>query len=225
MAPLAESIDWVKIRKAGTANHRTLFHWVQACLVMAAETAFGLQRDELDPNNGKKIGGNASAFKLNRKWEGFADDKEWKSRLDGIPTPVNPEFGCGKHTSKKVISFKLPEAEWSESEEETTANVGEPETSLKYSDLSVTVASEKLAKDSKKPRKKRTKPSEMTSDDKARKRRRTAGVAARNILKGRSRLSMEMQSGQGESRDEIIERGDSKKGKAIMVKIKEEPVD
>ena len=57
MAPLAESIDWVKIRKTGTSNHRTLFHWVQACLVMAAETAFGLQRDELGPNNGKKMGG------------------------------------------------------------------------------------------------------------------------------------------------------------------------
>lgn len=64
----------------------------------------------------------------------------------------------------------------------------------------------------------------MTSDDKARKRRRTAGVAARNILKGRSRLLMEMQSGQGESGDEIIERVDSKEGKAVMTKIKE-PVD
>jgi hypothetical protein len=71
---------------------------------------------------------------------------------------INPEFGCGKHTSKKVIPIKLPEAEWSDSEEETTAHVGKPETFLKYSDLSVIVAAKKPANNSKKPRKKERSP-------------------------------------------------------------------
>jgi hypothetical protein len=155
VAPLAESIDWVKIRKAGTANHKTLFHWVQACLVMAAETAFELRRVELDFSTRRKVGGNASAFRLNRRWEGFAEDKEWKPRLDGIPTPINPEFGCGKHTSKKVIPIKMSEGEWSGSEEETKKDTGNPKTPLKYSDVSNAAVAKKLANESKKLRKKK----------------------------------------------------------------------
>jgi hypothetical protein len=36
---------------------------------------------------------------------------------------------------------------------------------------------------------------------------------------------MEVQSGQDESENEIIERGDGKEGKAVRAKAKEEPVD
>jgi hypothetical protein len=80
---------------------------------MAAETVFRLRRDELDPETGKKMGGNSSAFKLNREWEKFAKDKEWEPRLEGILTPVNREFGCGNHTSKKYFLVDLPEGNWS----------------------------------------------------------------------------------------------------------------
>ena len=96
VAPLRESIDWEKIRKAGIANHKTLFRWTQACLFMAAETVFRLGRDEIDLETGRTMGGSSSVFMLNREWEKFVKDKEWKSRLEGILSPTNYEFGCGK---------------------------------------------------------------------------------------------------------------------------------
>lgn len=67
------------------------------------------------------MGGNSSAFKLNREWEKYAKDKEWKPRLEGIPTPFNHEFGCGNHTSKKYFLVDLPEGDWSDSESQAGA--------------------------------------------------------------------------------------------------------
>ena len=43
---------------------------------MAAETAFVLGHDIKDPKTGKREGGNAIAFKMNRKCEMFAEDEE-----------------------------------------------------------------------------------------------------------------------------------------------------
>jgi hypothetical protein len=42
--------------------------------------------------------------------------------MEGIPTPVNREFGCGKHTSKKYFPVGLPEGDWSDTEIQAGAN-------------------------------------------------------------------------------------------------------
>jgi hypothetical protein len=114
VAPLAESIDWVKICKAETPDTQTLYQWTRACLLMAAETSFLLQRDQCTSDSGKRMGGNKSAAALNRQWEKFIDDEMWDSRLLNIQTPVNREFGCGPHTLKKAVTVTLPE--WDDSE-------------------------------------------------------------------------------------------------------------
>ena len=53
-------------------------------------------------------GENATAFKMNREWEMFAEDKEWKPLLDIIPTPSNREFGYGMHTPIKNVPVTIP---------------------------------------------------------------------------------------------------------------------
>ena len=131
MAPLAESIDWATIRKAATQNHQELYYWTQACFIMAAETAFVLGRDIKNPETGKREGRNATAFKMNRKWEMFAEDEEWKPRLDVIPTPINREFGNGMHTFKKNVPDTLPLWDESDGREDIPAPYSKPKSTVR----------------------------------------------------------------------------------------------
>lgn len=193
---------------------------------MAAETVFRLGRDELDPETGKKIGGNSSAFKLNREWEKFAKDKEWKPRLEGIPTPVNREFGCGNHTSKKYFPVDLPEGDWSDSESQAGALKSEKASKLPKPIVMTGIVRSKSSKTPSLLRKKRTKPSEMTLDDKTRKRRRTKGISESSIFKKRPGSSIEVRDGGDGPRKEAVEggKGGEMKGEYLSVDIKEEPL-
>jgi hypothetical protein len=92
VAPLAESIDWDRIHRGKTANDRALLVWTKACLTMAAETAWMEGRDEYRPN-GKRIGGNAGAYRMNRKWEQLPENEEWKPRLERLVKSVVRDFG------------------------------------------------------------------------------------------------------------------------------------
>jgi hypothetical protein len=117
---------------------------------------------------------------MNRKWEMFAEDEEWKPRLDIIPTPINREFGNGMHTSMKNVPVTLPPWDESDGREDILAPYTKPKSVVRPKKSSERAESQN---ESNKPtRRKRTKPSEMTADDHARKRRRTKGISARNIL-------------------------------------------
>ena len=74
--------------------------------MIGAEIAFQTRRDideklESRQSKRKHTGGNAAAFALNRKWEKFADDENWKPHLDNILTPINRDFGASIHTSRR----------------------------------------------------------------------------------------------------------------------------
>ena len=111
----------------------------------------------------------------------LAEDEEWKPRLDIIPTPMNREFGNGIRTSIKNVPVTLPPWDESDGREDILAPYTRPKSAVR---LKKSLERVELRDESNKPtRRKRTKLSEMTAVDNARKRRRTKGIPARNILR------------------------------------------
>jgi hypothetical protein len=104
-APLAECIDWSGIAEGATPASLVLREWVKARLCMAAETASFLGRDTDGPGRTKD---RAASFATNRAWEQLPESEPWKSRLAGVFTPINTDFGEGSHTSTRIRSMGLP---------------------------------------------------------------------------------------------------------------------
>jgi hypothetical protein len=101
----------------------------------------------------------------------FVEDEEWKPRLNIIPTPVNREFGNSMHTSIKNVPVTLLPWDEPDGHEDILAPYTKSKSAVRLKKSSERVESRN---ESNKPTyRKRTKPSEMTADDHARKRRRT----------------------------------------------------
>jgi hypothetical protein len=112
----------------------------------------------------------------------FVEDEEWKPRLDNIIlTLINQEFGNSMHTFIKNVPVTLPLWDESDGREDILAPYTKPKSAIRPKKSSERARSRNES--NKSTRRKRTKPSEMTADDHARKRRRTKGISAQNILR------------------------------------------
>ncbi|KFY93168.1 hypothetical protein V500_03868 [Pseudogymnoascus sp. VKM F-4518 (FW-2643)] len=181
VAPVADAVDWDSIAEGKTTDDTTLRLWVKASTMMAADTAWVEGRDLREGD--RRTGGNAGAYRLNRKWEKFADDVTWASRLDGAAVRITHDFGYGVKTSKKLVQRMLgDEGTWTDSGSEGGHPVVQQMTAAVAGSLDRSFAAGESGAHTPKKRKRKAQ-GQLTEEDLDKRHRRRKGVAAGRIIR------------------------------------------